>query len=126
MGILDGFKQINVVSGKPTITITKNGLTFSKNAVYKLELSEYVNLYLNEQKKVLAVQCCPEKTNMSIQFAREDKDYVRWNNQDFLQTLDKLMEWDHTKYKYKIVGEYYSNEKLLYFDLNSAEIENND
>lgn len=126
MSILDGFKQINVVAGKPTITITKNGLTFSKNALYKLELSEYVNLYLNEQKKALAVQICSEKTNMSIQFAREDKDYVRWNNQDFLQMIDKIMDWDHTKYKYKIVGEYYSDEKLLLFDLNSAEIENND
>lgn len=126
MSILEGFKQINVVSGKPTITITKNGLTFSKNALYKLELSEYVNLFLNEQKQALAVQACTEKTNMSIQFAREDKDYVRWNNQDFLQMIDKIMNWDHTKYKYKIVGEYFSDEKLLYFDLALAEIENND
>lgn len=126
MSILDGFKQINVVSGKPTITITKNGLTFSKNAVYKLELSEYVNLYLSEQKKVLAVQCCTEKTNMSIKFASDDKDYVRWNNQDFLLMIDKLMDWDHTKFKYKIVGEYYSDDKLLYFDLTLAEIENNE
>ena len=125
MGILDGFKQINVVTGKPTITITKNGLTFSKNAVYKLELCEFVNLYLNEQKKVLAVQYCAEKTNMSIQFARDDKDFVRWNNQDFLQMIDKLMGWDHTRNKYKIVGEYYSDEKLLYFDLNLAEIDFN-
>ena len=121
MGFLDGFKRISIVQGKPSCTLSRNGLTFSKNAVYTLDKATEVDVYINSEEKKLAVKKTIDKTDMSVPFVRGNKDYVRWNSKDFIKIFETWLGWDsESNIRYKIDGEYIADEELICFDFTKA------
>lgn len=121
----EGYKPFILVNGIPSISITDNGLTFSKSAIVKLGCPAYVNLYIDAEKKMLAVEPGKEGSSQAIAFYRpNDRDIitVRWNNKDLLSYLCAVMNWDLKKYSYKITGTYDYNENFFEFDMKGAEI----
>jgi len=122
--MFEGFKPVNLAIGLPSISITSNGVAFSKAAIIKMEKTEHVVLMINELDKQVAVQkCAPDDAN-ATQFYKMDKRIVsvRWNNKDFLNTLSKMMNWNLEEEGYKVYGEFYSDEVALVFDLKTAQI----
>ena len=47
MNMLEGFRKVNLTSGLPYVSITDNGITFSKNAVIKMGKPKNVVLLMN-------------------------------------------------------------------------------
>ena len=119
---LNNFKTLNLAPGFPSISITRNGVTFSKNAIIKLEQTEYVNLLVDEEEKVIAVKPCEKGDDKAIAFFRSGKKNfsVRWNFKDFLETLEALMDWNLEEQGFKIKGIYDREQRALFFDLNTA------
>ena len=119
--MLEGFKKVNLTSGLPYVSITDNGITFSKNAVIKMCKPKNVVLLMNEEKKMIAVQICDANEEGSIQFFKNIKSInVRINNKDFIYTLSRLMNWNIKEEGYRILGDWYENEQVMIFDLTKA------
>ena len=119
--MLEGFKKVNLTSGLPYVSITDNGITFSKNAVIKMGKPKNVVLLMNEEKKMIAVQICDANEEGSIQFFKNIKSInVRINNKDFIYTLSRLMNWNIKEEGYRILGDWYENEEVTIFELTIA------
>jgi len=120
----DGFKVVSFMPGLPSVSITKNGITFSKTAVLKLKKAEWALLLMNEEQNLLAVRPCNRDEIGATRFFKERKNdaiTVRWNNRDFLHTIEKMMDWNLADSGHKIDGEYISSGDYLLFDLKKAE-----
>ena len=119
--MFENFKKINLTVGLATITLSANGLSFSKTSVSKLGHATRVNILLNEEEKQLAIQACADDDTDGTPFAKnKSAQFVRWNNRDFIKTISKLMGVDLDANKtnnYKIEGEYFSKENALLFKL---------
>ncbi len=121
----EGYKAFILVNGIPSISITNNGLTFSKATIVKLGCPAFVNLYIDAEKKMMAVEPGEEGTPQAIAFYRpNDRNIVsvRWNNKDLLGYLCEIMNWDLKNYSYKVPGEFDYNENIFEFDMKNAEV----
>lgn len=127
--MLSGFKTFNFNEGAPYASVTKNGVTFNKSVIMKLNFPEYVCLLINAETKQIAVQVSSKETENSIVFCTPEKRNgkvlsVRWNGRDLLNTLKDITGWDLNKDGYRIEGKYLSEEDAVLFDLNTATILN--
>ena len=117
----ENFKPINLTVGFPSVSITSNGVTFSKAAIVKMGAPEYVVLMINDMDKKLAIIETEKDAENATRFVRSKKNLsVRYNNKDFLNTLERLMGWDLAQQGYRVSGEYYGNENALVFNLLAA------
>ncbi len=125
MGRLDSFKPKKLVIGSPYMTITTNGISLNKSAIARLEYAEYVRILVNEEEQELAVQICdasdPDKESFVKVDKKEEAQYVRWNNREFVR---QLISWapsnEMHKSGFKVPGEYLSEEKAFLFIFGKA------
>ncbi len=119
--MFENFKKINLTTGLPYISITNNGITFSKSSVIKMGKPSYVVFLISEEEKKIAVQICDKEEESAVQFFRNTKNMnVRINNKDFLNSLSRLMNWNLEEEGYRILGEWYDSEKAMLIDLTKA------
>ena len=126
MSVLDGFKSFNFNEGTPYVSVTKNGITFNKGTVMKLQYPEYVVLFIDFNSKQIAIQVCEKSTENSVLFCSAEKRSskvlsVRWNARDLLNTIKEITGWDLSQKSYKAEGKLVPEEKVMIFDLSSAE-----
>lgn len=118
--MFENFKKINLTVGLATITLSANGLSFSKTSISKLGCAKRVNILLNEESKQLAIQACSDDDTEGTPFAKnKNVQFVRWNNRDFIKTISRLIGVNLGANNYRIEGEYISSENALLFDLNN-------
>lgn len=117
--MFENFKKINLTVGLATMTLSSNGLSFSKTSISKLGHADFVNILLNEETKQLAIQAC-EGDASGTPFAKsKTAQFVRWNNRDFIKTISRIIGANLDVNNYRIEGEYISSENALLFDLNN-------
>ncbi len=118
------FKPFDFTEGVPYISITENGITFSKGVVAKLGKPSRVELLINDIDKQFIIRACNINKICSNAFYKENSKtkYVRWNNKNLLMTIANIMDCDLSKYAYRVDGQYIIEEKAILFDLNNAVI----
>lgn len=116
------FKPFDFTEGVPYISITENGITFSKGVVAKLGKPSRVELLINDIDKQFIIRACNINKICSNAFYKENSKtkYVRWNNKNLLMTIANIMDCDLSKYAYRVYGQYIIEEKAILFDLNNA------
>lgn len=124
MSIFDSpeYKPMERIAGRAVLTVTKSGVSFSKQAVSKLSYTHYVQIFINKSEKKLGVKVCNENDPNSIKFvnsSRDKVDYVRWNNSDFTSEINSLVSLEIAAKGYKVEGDYLSDEDALLFDFNN-------
>ena len=85
------------------VSITKNGVTFNKGVVKKLDCPQYVLLLINTQTKQIAIQVCSKEVDRAVAFFNDEKKKnafsVRWNGRDLINTITLYLldnfEYDH-------------------------------
>ena len=108
------------------LSVTKNGLTFSKGVVIKMGYPEYAKLLIDKNGKRIAVKSCDKNDPNATQFFSAEKKEkntvlsVRWNSKDLLNTIRTFMEWDLKTDSYRIEGFFIEEENAVLFDLNKA------
>jgi len=121
--MFENFKPYSITIGLPNVSMTNNGINFSKTAVSKLENPKHIMFLLNKEEKQMALKVCEETDTYAVVFAKGEKmNSVRFNNKDLLQTIEQMMGWDFKMQGYRITGEYFEEEKALLFDLNKAKL----
>lgn len=121
--MFENFKKVNLTIGLPYMSITDNGVTFSKSVVVKMGRPNYVVLLMNEDDNQIAIKVANKDEEASIQFVKNAKTInVRWNNKDFLNTISKMMDWNLKEQSYRVLGEWYDDEQAMLFDLSKSSI----
>ena len=113
----------------PVMTISKNGIRFSKACHSRLDDCEYVELLyvlpiLHPNKKRLALIMCPEEDSASVEWARQKDE--NWVNKDitsleFVENIFRLMNWNR-ECRYKVLGRVANSDQglCMLFDLEEA------
>ena len=96
--MLEGFEPLRLVTGIPTMSITKNGVSFNKTSIEKLGCPPYVIPMIDRQGNG-----------------------IRWNNNDLVATFENMMGWKIAYMGMKVRGKYSENDKAIIFNLESAE-----
>lgn len=125
MSMFDGFKSFNFDEGVPYVSITKNGVTFNKAVIMKLNYPANVVLLINAEEKVIAIQkCAPDVKNSTTFYKENERNIlsVRWNARDLLNTLQDITGWDLSKDSYRVDGILVVEENAMLFDLKTAKI----
>lgn len=121
---LDEFKDLTTVKGYPSVSVTPNGVTFSKAAVQKLGKPARVRLLINESLRVLAITPATDETESAVKFCNPNRPVssVRIGGRDLRKTLADLMEWDFSTDStgYKIDGDYDKRQNAIFFELTKA------
>lgn len=119
--MLDGFKQYNMSTGKSSVSITENGVSFSKACVIKMDKCPYVKLFIDETNRRIAIQKAQKEDDGSIAFYNAKKIIsVRWNNKELLKVISKMMGWELRGNVFKADGDYIVTEEAMIFDLKDA------
>ncbi len=116
-----------MIGGTPSISVTKNGITFSKSAIAKIDYPKYVKIYLNENSAQMAIKPCDDTDDDKVSFVKTDKktiNNVRWNNREFNKQIIKLMDVSIDGNAFRIDAEYISEENILLFDLKNHRVSN--
>ena len=120
--MLEGFKQYNMTIGTASVSITENGIAFSKTTIIKMDKVPYVKLLIDEEGKRSAIQKAWEDDEGAISFYNNQKIVsVRWNNKELLKTIAKMMNWELSGNVYRVDGDYVAEEEAMIFDLKEAE-----
>ena len=126
MSLLEGFTSFNFDEGVPYVSITKNGVTFNKAVIMKLDYPAYVQLLINPVTKQIAIKACDEGAQNSTPFYKKKENSnvlsVRWNVKDLLNTLQDIAGWDLSSFGYKVDGSLIKEERAMLFDLSSGKI----
>lgn len=125
MGRLDNFKPKKLVVGSPFISVTINGVSLNKSAVARLDYAEYVRILMDEEAQELAIQICDENDPNRESFVKPEKkeetQYVRWNNREFIKQLNSWAPFEELKEAgFKVPGEYLPDEKAFLFVFSKA------
>lgn len=117
------FQLLEKVAGKPTISVTKNGVGFSKQALSRLNYAHFVLIYINKVDKQLGIKACSEGTPGAIKFIPDGKnkaDSLRWNNPTFKDNIKSLVSKELSTISFVCDGEYIDDEDALLFDFTKA------
>ncbi len=120
---LGKFRTVELIKGNPTISVTKNGITFSQAAIQKLAKPEYVEFLIEDENKVIAVLRKEKEEENCFHFYMPNKKVlsVRISNKELKNQISELMDWDFSNNEgYKIEGEYDKENQALFFDLKKA------
>lgn len=123
MSMFDDFVAFNFEEGVPYVSITKNGVTFNKAVIMKLEYPEHVVLLINSDEKIIAIKRCPAEVPNSTTFYKKNAKgilSVRWNAKDLLNTLQDITNWDLSQDAFRVDGCLVKEENAMIFDLKSA------
>ena len=125
MSFFEGFKPFNFTEGVPYISVTKNGVTFNKGVVTKLNCPAYVVLFINYNSKQLLIQVSDENTPNATGFYNASKKSntlsVRWNGKDLLNTIVSMTGWHLDKEAYRVDGVPMPEHSAMLFDLTKSE-----
>lgn len=117
------FQLMEKVAGKPAISVTKNGVGFSKQVLSRLCYAHFVLIYINKVDKQLAIKACDQGTSGSMRFVPENKektDSLRWNNPTFKNDIKSLVKKELAEENFVCDGEYLEDDDALLFDFTKA------
>ena len=121
------YQPLERVAGKPTISVTKNGVGFSKQALSRLEYAHFVQIFINKSEKKLGIRKCEKNSPNALKFVSEKKDKIdslRWNNSAFTDDIKGLVSSELSSNNFICEGEFIEDEGIpaLLFDFTKARL----
>lgn len=115
------FQLLDRVSGKIAISVTKNGIGFSKQTLSLLEYSHYVQIFIDKNNKLIGIRKCEMNAEGAIKFVPEGRNKVnslRWNNPVLTNTVKSLVSKEISENNFVCEGEFLNDEDTpsLLFD----------
>ena len=107
---------------EPSFTFNKLKISINTACIKKLPNVEYVQILVNQEKKMLIVKPCPEEERDSFKWCTNKRTPRQVTCKIFYAKIMHLMEWDPNN-RYKILGKLVrSNGQLFFvFDLKNTE-----
>lgn len=111
------FKLQKMETGVPSIVISKNGVFLSKNLYGKLNNTSFVQVYLSEDTKEIAIVPCSKNAENAVPL-KVVNDYARIYNRDFINKIASIMGTGFNQINLRVMGT--QEEDYYIFDLKTA------
>ncbi len=124
------FSKINLeiidinTNANPDIYINQNGITFSKRVLEELNYPQNVQYSIDPSQCVFAVRICKSNEAKAAAFSKprgEQTTTLSCNNKNLKEIVCRLIPSYDETLRYKVTGEYDSENRVMYFDMSSAE-----
>lgn len=125
------FSNINLevldlsTNATPDIFINQNGITFSKRVLEDLNYPQNVQYCTDPANKVFAIRVCKSNEAKAVAFSKsrsEQTNTLSCNNKNLHDVLAMVIPDYQAKKRYKVTGEFDAENRVMYFDLSTAEI----
>ena len=124
------FNMINLevidinTNATPDIFINQNCITFSKRVLEDLKYPQNVQYCVDNANKVFAVRGCKGNEARATPFSKpkdEQTKTLSCNNKNLRDVIVAMIPDYDPKKRYKITGEYDSENRVMYYDMTTAE-----
>lgn len=108
----------------PDIFINLNGITFSKRVLEDLNYPLNVQYCIDSVNKIFAIRACKGKDAKSTPFSKpraEQTTTLCCGNKNLRDVIVTLIPDFDSKKRYKVIGEYDSENRVMYYDMTTAE-----
>lgn len=124
------FNMINLevidinTNATPDIFINQNCITFSKRVLEDMKYPQNVQYCVDNANKVFAVRGCKGNEARATPFSKpkdEQTKTLSCNNKNLRDVIVAMIPDYDPKKRYKITGEYDSENRVMYYDMTTAE-----
>lgn len=108
----------------PDIFINQNCITFSKRVLEDLNYPQNVQYCVDTANKVFAIRVCKGNEAKATPFSKprsEQTTTLSCGNKNLRDVVVTMIPDLDNKKRYKVTGEYDSENRVMYFDMNTAE-----
>lgn len=108
----------------PDVFINQNGITFSKRVLEDLNYPQHVQYCVDSANKIFAIRFCKGNEAKATPFSKpkaEQAGVLACSNKNLRDVMIALMPAYDSKKRYKVTGEYDSENRVMYFDMTTAE-----
>ena len=127
------FSNINLevidinTNATPDIFINQNGITFSKRVLEDLNYPQNVQYCVDATHKVFAIRFCKGNEAKATPFSKpkaEQTTTLSCANKNLRDVIVAMIPGFDNKKRYKVTGEYDAENRVMYFDMITAEESN--
>ena len=115
------------VNYAPDMFVNQKGVSFSKRLLEDLGYPQFVQYCVDPQNKIFAVRVCKGSEAKATAFSKpknEQLKHVSCSNKNLRDTIFALIPNGLNNQRYKITGEYDGENRVMYFDMTTAQIQN--
>ena len=108
----------------PDIFVNQNGISFSKRVLEDLNYPQNVQYCMDVANKVFAIRVCKGNDAKATPFSKpkaEQTSTLACGSKNLRETVITLISNYNPKMRYKVTGEYDSENRVMYFDMATAE-----
>ena len=108
----------------PDIFINAYGISFSRRVLDDLNYPQNVQYCVDTPNKVFAIRACKASEPKATSFSKpkaEQNSTLSCSNKNLREVIVKMITDFDEKKRYKITGEYDSENRVMYFDMSTAE-----
>ena len=112
------------VNSSPDLYINQNCITFSKRVLEDLNYSPYVQYCVDATNKVFAIRSCKGTEAKASPFSKpkaEQTTTLSCKNNNLRDVIVNMIPEFDPKKRYKVTGEYDAENRVLYYDMTTAE-----
>ena len=111
-------------NAKPDIYINNKGISFSRRVIEDLGFPQNVQYCVDAAHKVFAIRVCKGSEAKATPFSKpkaEQNFTLTCKNKNLRDIVFAMIPGVDHKKRYKITGEYDSENRVMYFDMTTAE-----
>ncbi len=125
------FSSINLeivdinINSSPDIFINQSHVSFSKRVLEDLNYPPFVQYCVDASHKIFAIRACKGSEIKAAPFSKpkgEQAKNITCTNRNLRDTMLALIPNGDTNQRYKITGEYDAENRVIYFDMTTAEV----
>ena len=108
----------------PDIFINLNGITFSKRVLDDLNFPANVQYCTDIENRVFAIRPCKSNEAKATPFSKakgEQTTTLSCGNKNLLEVVRSMITDYNPQMRYRVVGEFDPENKVMYFDMATAE-----
>ena len=127
------FSNINLevidlsTNATPDIYINQNCITFSKRVLEDMNYPQNVQYCIDATNKIFAIRACKGNEAKATTFSKpksEQTTSLSCGNKNLHDVIVMMIPGCDNKKRYKVTGEYDAENRVLYFDMTTAEESN--
>ena len=121
--IADDFKEFSYTAD--AFYINQNGITFSKRVLEDLNYPQNVQYGFDPAQHVFAIKVCKSNEARATSFSKpraEQTTTLSCGNKNLKEVVVKMIPDYDPKKRYKVTGEFDTENRVMYFDMTTAEV----
>ena len=124
------FSKVNLevidlnTNANPDLYVNRNGITFSKRILEDLNSPQNVQYAIDPTQHIFAVRVCKSNESKAAGFskARNEQNFAfTCGNKNLHDLVVRMIPSYEEKKRYKVTGEYDAENRVMYFDMSTAE-----